>query len=85
MTLGDATTAGLYQVADVALNSPLKNVWAHKYQMFLASQVLNKVDNGVAVCDITLNHALKDVAPYTISWALDAFQHMMDSNTWWIL
>ena len=53
-----ARRTGLYQVADVALNSPLKNVCARQYQIFLGDQEVDQVQDGVAVCDIILEHAL---------------------------
>ena len=74
-----ARCMGLYQVADLALNAPLKNVCARLYQIFLSGQVLEQHQADVAVCDISLNHTIRDRTPSIVGWALQALQHIKDT------
>lgn len=47
--------------------------------MFLSYQVQEQLHAGVAVFDISLNHATRDLTPCIVGWALQALQHMKDT------
>ena len=47
------------------------------HQIFLSKQVLEQLEDEVAVTDSSLNHATRDLTLSKVTWALHAFKHMM--------